>query len=486
MTGRDAPPAGRVRHRRAAGLVPLPYGLRLGLDELRARLAEQAAHGPSPERLRRVLRPGAGGLALARRLLGAARRPAAVLVSAAAGAPVTDPGVAEAARRSRAWLEASTEITRLMLAGAGGEPLALVARRARELAAADLAAIVLPSSAPDRLLVEVADGTGADTIIGLVLPADCSLARAVMCGREAVLVEGAAAIPGACARDRVDLGPAMLLPLVAAGRAIGALVIGRRHGRPAFGAEELEMGAGFAHHAALALELARSQAREQRVALLEERDRIARDLHDLVIQRILGAGFGLQRLATRCAQRELTRELLVFVDDLDTTIREIRATIFALHMPSALDAVGLRARVLAATNEAADPLGFEPHVRLEGPIDGTVPDDTAAELLAVLREALSNVARHARATRVEVHLRAQAGASLTLLVTDNGDGLATPTRSSGLANMAERAARLGGTFRTTSGAGAGTAVEWCVPLPAISPAGAGTGPGRAGRARRAR
>ncbi|MGF7238826.1 MAG: PAS domain S-box protein [Frankia sp.] len=207
--------------------------------------------------------------------------------------------------------------------------------------------------------------------------------------------------------------------------------------------------------------------------VMADRDRIARDLHDMVIQRIFGAGMALQGIAGLVTLPKAVTRIESVIGELDTTIRELRTAIFELHRDHQ-DVTSLRARLLDLASTAAQALGFSPTVRFDGPIDAAVPDDVAIHLLAAAREALSNVARHAHATRAEVTV--SAGSELVLRVSDNGRGLGQVTRTSGLRNMRERAEEFGGTCEVVSPAGSdattgssatagsGTRLEWRIPL----------------------
>ena len=192
-----------------------------------------------------------------------------------------------------------------------------------------------------------------------------------------------------------------------------------------------------------------------------ERDRIARDLHDLVIQRLFASGMALQSLLNHVPEAGLGRRLVTVIDDLDDTIVEIRSTIFSLGH-SRQDVAGLRSQLLEIVSKASEILRFQPRIHFEGAIDVAVDAPVAENLLAVLREALSNVARHARASAVEVVV--SAGDDLLLTVADDGRGIGTVSRSSGLANLAERAESLGGSFNVKGGGAGGTLLEWRVPL----------------------
>jgi two-component system, NarL family, sensor histidine kinase DevS len=207
----------------------------------------------------------------------------------------------------------------------------------------------------------------------------------------------------------------------------------------------------------------RQRRTEQRLRVLEDRERLARDLHDLVIQRLFATGMAAQSLHSRIDDPQLAERAERIVDELDKTIREIRTVIFGLQTPTASEGSGLRSRLLAVIQEEQAALGFTPQVNFDGPID-TTAGDLAPEVLAVLREALSNVARHAGATAVKISV--EAAEQLALRVTDDGVGI-NPTHrpGNGLRNMASRAEELEGTFETRTAPQGGTVVEVRFPLP---------------------
>ena len=222
-----------------------------------------------------------------------------------------------------------------------------------------------------------------------------------------------------------------------------------------------ELVVGLAAAAGVAIENARLHLRVRELALLEDRERIARDLHDTVIQRLFATGLRLQGAARLAERPEVAERIIQSVDDLDLTVKHIRTAIFGLEA-SRRSAGGLRQRVLALASEAAGALGFEPHILFDGPLD-TIDEGRTTELLAVLREALTNAARHARASKVEVEVMADV--DLLLRVADNGRGLGERRPAGrGLANMEARAERLGGSVLLRPGPDAGTVVEWRVPV----------------------
>jgi two-component system, NarL family, sensor histidine kinase DevS len=260
----------------------------------------------------------------------------------------------------------------------------------------------------------------------------------------------------------VELGPVLAVPLPGSTQVRGVLWAGRRRGQPAFGPEELDMAAGFANQAALAIELAEARAEQQRVAMLDERDRIAADLHDHVIQRLFAAGLGLQSTAATLGPGTPADRILVAVDELDDTIRQIRTSIFQLQQVRTPAVRGLRARLLDVATELTAVLGFAPALRLSGLLD-TLPDDLGEDVVAVVRESLTNVARHARARAVEIDVAA-VESRLTVEVRDDGIGLGSRDRRSGLHNLQRRAEQRGGTFEVRAPEPAGTWLSWSVPL----------------------
>ena len=256
------------------------------------------------------------------------------------------------------------------------------------------------------------------------------------------------------------------VPILVRDEVFGNLYLTDKRSAEVFTDVDEELVVGLAGAAGVAIENARLSQRVRELALAEDRERIARDLHDTVIQRLFATGMSLQS-TTRLVRTDATAavgRIEQAIDDLDVTIKDIRTAIFGLEQHLAPPA-GIRVAVLATVRDAAATLGFEPRVVLDGPIDSTVPVAIGDELVATLREALSNVARHAEATAVEVEITVDA--DVLVRVCDDGVGLPGDERPEGhgLRNMAERAARLDGTFTTTSGPRGGTIFTWRVPLP---------------------
>lgn len=253
------------------------------------------------------------------------------------------------------------------------------------------------------------------------------------------------------------------VPLWLGGEVFGNLYLTEKQGAAEFGDDDQELVVALASAASIAIDNARLHARLGELGLAAERERIARDLHDTVIQRLFATGLSLQSVLPMTEGDAVRDHIEMAVADLDDTIRQVRTTIFVLEPPPGAER-GVRAQVLALCAEAGRSLGFEPEARFRGAIDRHVDDSVASELLSVLREALANVARHANAGRAEVEL--SASDEICLEVSDDGVGTNAAARQlgHGLANMAERAELLGGSFTLAARPGGGTVVTWRVPL----------------------
>ena len=255
------------------------------------------------------------------------------------------------------------------------------------------------------------------------------------------------------------------VPIRVRGSVFGNLYLTEKRGGDAFSEVDEELVVGLAAAAGVAIESARLNARIHELALVEDRERIARDLHDTVIQRLFATGLSLQGTLAMVRRSPDGAEARIeqAVDDLDLTVRHIRSAIFALESTRATRE-GLRDRVLTLTRESAGALGFEPTVLFAGPVDVALDTEHEPEALATLREALSNVGKHARATRVDVEVTATDD-ELVLRVIDDGVGIAgpSPTSGHGLKNLAARAERLGGRFEVRAGVPTGTVLQWQVP-----------------------
>jgi signal transduction histidine kinase len=264
-----------------------------------------------------------------------------------------------------------------------------------------------------------------------------------------------------------QIGPAIVFPLGAPGNVRGVLTVGRRHGAVPFPQAQADVVASFAAQAGVALELAASRAEAERLSLYEDRDRIARDLHDLVIQRLYATGMSLEGTMPLITRPEVASRVTSAVDAMDETIKEIRAAIFGLQARGIPSQPDLRADIVALTEDMTPVLGFAPGLRLGAGLGSPVSPEVAEQALAALREALSNTARHANASQVDVSVDVDSAGILTVQVSDNGTGLPPDGRRSGLRNLAARAEKLGGELRLSPADPAapapGTRLEWRVP-----------------------
>ncbi|WP_207933288.1 GAF domain-containing sensor histidine kinase [Actinomadura sp. GC306] len=385
-------------------------------------------------------------------------------LATAAGVAIENARLYEETRRRERWLEASAEISTALLSGtAPHEVTALVAERAREVAGGALGNVAFADESGTGFVIEAADGDGADRLQGLRVPRDHSVIGKVYDeGVSLVLDDGAEAAReiGIPSGDPV-VGPVVAVPLGVGAAARGVISVINPPGGAPFSDGTRRILEAFAGQAAVALELGDRRRDTERLALLEDRDRIAKDLHDTVIQRLFATAMTLMAAIKITQKREVAVRVQRAVDDLDDTIRQIRSSIFALQAPA--DDESLRSRVHALVDAAAGQLGFAPSVRLDGLLDTAVDDAAGEHLLAVVREALSNVARHANATEAVVVIDV-GDEDLTLRVEDDGVGIPQGGRRSGMRNMADRAKGLGGDFATRDRPGGGTVLVWRVPL----------------------
>ncbi|GAB4101721.1 GAF domain-containing sensor histidine kinase [Micromonospora taraxaci] len=385
-----------------------------------------------------------------------------VALAAAAGVAIENARLYALAHRRERWLAATAEITSVLLGEVRRtDALALVARRAREVAEAELALVLLYDADLAQFTVEVVDGADAQAqaLVGTVLPvADTSFGAAVAEGRHDRVDDLAHAAPWPAL---LRTGPAVISPLATAETLHGVLVVAHRTDRGGVSSEDdVALLGSFAGQAALAMERARGQEERELLVVLEDRERIARDLHDVVIQRLFATGLQLQSAAPMMGRPEVAKRINTAVDDLDATIRDIRRTIFELRTPMS---AALRTEIREAIELAAESLGFTPHLEVTGPVDSAVPDAIRPDLTAVLREALSNTVRHAQATRVAVAVRVDAG-RVSVTVTDDGVGCDPAAARGGLVNLRERAEGHGGTFTIRPVEPHGAEVSWSVPL----------------------
>ncbi|WP_030233390.1 GAF domain-containing protein [Streptomyces sp. NRRL S-350] len=410
-------------------------------------------------------------------------------LAAAAGVAIENSRLYEEGRRRERWIAGAAAVATALLSAQQAESaLTVAAEQVRELADAALGMILLPTGpegeSDGQLRVAHASGEVAEFVRGELLPKESFAAR--LLAGESVYLDDMSSDPTVVIRLARRFGPSMAVPMVSAGRVLGGLCVWRPVGALPFTDSEKQLAETFASQAALALRLAEGQRDQQRLAVFQDRDRIARDLHDLVIQRLFATGMMLESAARRAVVPEVRTGIGKAVDELDATIQEVRTTIYALQHDNHGDAPDtLRTRVLREASQAAAALGFKPSVSFVGPVESLVGEKTGRQLLAALREMLSNTARHARASRVGVEIDAtvhlgddgrpmggdpewpdrDGRPGVLLTVTDDGVGIPAGGRRSGLLNLTRRAEALGGDAWHESGPyRKGTMVRWTARL----------------------
>ncbi len=385
-------------------------------------------------------------------------------LAAAAGVAVENARLYEEAHRQQQWLAASSEVTRRLLAGAAVDAvLDFVTQQALEMTSADLVILARPDADRQHLVISHAAGQGAQAALGLRFPAEASISGRVLADGQPVTVTDFRHDPrtSRTAREALELGPAILLPLGATGNVRGVLTVGRAPGSLPLPQAAIELAMTFAAQAGIALELAERRQDAERLLVFEDRDRIARDLHDQVIQRLYASGMKLQGTIPLITRPLVEERVSSVVDDLDQTITDIRAVIFSLQARGT-GVPSLNSKVSDVIREMTEAHGMSSSVRLDDRLDRAVPVEIGEHMLYALREALSNAARHGHASHVDVTVLADGKLSLT--VRDNGTGIQDTPHRSGLANLARRAELYGGTL-TVSPVTSGTELHWQVPLP---------------------
>jgi signal transduction histidine kinase len=368
------------------------------------------------------------------------------VLATAAGFVIENARAYAQSERRRQWLEASVQITEALQPPIEmEEALRQITVGARRVVRADAVALLLRRDVAPQIVA--ADGADAARIPDIVAELKARIADAEQKQEVAVVPHG-------------EHGVVVLVPLRAQIAPGGVLLVALGDGRSSPEAEEVDLLASLADQASLALDRAEALADREELALVADRDRIARDLHDVVIQRLFATGLHLQGARRIAMSDELRERLDNAVLDLDTTIRDIRSTIFELQR---VGERSLRSDVRDLAKEYVPVLGFTPLVRTTGPLDTAVGEELGEQLLAVLREALSNTARHAEASAAVVEVEVTADRVL-LSVTDNGKGIPAERQESGLRNVRRRAADHGGAVRLLGEEPHGTRLEWSAKL----------------------
>jgi len=385
----------------------------------------------------------------------------------AAAVAIDNAQLFERERISVKWMEASREITTALLSNAksGLTPLQLIADRARALTEAEQAIVLvpvdddLPFDEIDTLVISAAVGLNAAEVLGQRIPVDASTTGAVFRSGEPLITESLS-YPIHAFTD-VGQRSAILMPLQTDDEVAGVIAVARSADRAPFDDSYLELVRDFATHAALALMVTSGREHARQLTLVGERERIAHDLHDHVIQRLFAAGMDLQGTIVRARSPEVVERLNRTLDDLQTIIEEIRTTIFQLKSPVEYES-GFRNRIQRVVADLTESRDIVTTVRMHGPTT-TVDGELAEHAEAVTAEAVSNAVRHSGASRLTIEV--DVADMLTLDITDNGNGIpADNHRRSGLANMQYRAEQVGGRCEISDQAVGGTRVHWAAPL----------------------
>ena len=354
-------------------------------------------------------------------------------------------------------LRAINELSRALLAGeTPGKIMAIVARHACQMVDASHSGVLTVGQKPGSVVVAAANGPGVAHYVGAEYRPGTLAGQIMEAGQPVHIADLSAHAAVSPDVTGINLGPTLMVPMTSADRSFGMLVVARPAAAAAFSDDELQVVTMFAESAAVALAYGDARADAQRLAVLADQDRIARDLHDRVIQQLFAIGLNVQA-AQRLSGEHVEDRLGRAVSDIDDTIADVRATIYNLQPPRKGSLVS-EVHTLAA--EAGEVLGFLPRVTFHGRADTTAP--AYEQLLTVLREALSNVIRHAKASDVDVTV--EVGDDVTLIVTDNGVGLAEMSGAGhGIRNMTQRARALGGDLVVTSVRPSGTKLVWHAP-----------------------
>jgi len=384
-------------------------------------------------------------------------------LAAAAGVVIDNARLHGVALRRQRWLEATRDLTGALLGGSGEEHVRrLVVERFRELAGAVICYLAIDDGG-GTLTVVAADGLDADELRGQRLPDGGSIVTEGHTGGGAVAVDDASSLSDQeeSPSSLWGRGPTMVVPMRVRDQRLGVITITREKGSTPFTPDDLRAAEDLAAQAALALDYEHAQAQRRQAAIFTDRDRISHDLHDLVIQRLFAAGLELDSVTARTGDPVAANRIRGAVDEIDAAIADLRSSIFGLHARRRGASVSHQVEEICRSGEQL--LGFPPMCDIDPAVDTDVPDEVVVDLLAAARELLSNIGRHARASHVTLHLHI-VEETLRLEVSDDGRGIPAGNRRSGLANLAARAERFGGSLQIDSDA-SGTRIRWHTPLP---------------------
>ncbi|NGN85582.1 GAF domain-containing sensor histidine kinase [Arthrobacter silviterrae] len=387
----------------------------------------------------------------------------AVALAGAAGFAIENARLFDDAQLRTRWLEAGRSVAVLMMgvgaAGSGVGP-GFVAQTALDASDSALALIASAPNEAGQVEVLAGAGNGSQEWIGRLLDLDSGSVQGVLSAGEPASFETVSKLLGP-ASGRLS-GPSLLARLGTKGAEHGLLVLVREKGGAPYSSLTSELVSVYCAQSALALELAKTHQIREQLVLYTDRDRIAQDLHDVVIQRIFAVGLNVQSLGRFIPDSAGLARIRAITDELDATIKELRDTIYALRTSTG-DTDLVSSRILNTVLKVSTPLSFAPRIVLSGPIDSRVPPEVAEQLLAVVTEGVSNAVRHAKAGEIDVAVTA-GGGFVSVTVSDDGCGISTRSDRSGLVNMERRALKFNGIFQVESVAQGGTKFFWSVPL----------------------
>lgn len=386
----------------------------------------------------------------------------AVALAAAAGVAIENARLFEDARRRSRWLEACMDVTGRMMDDERNiteNSLDMIAATALAESDSALTMIGVSSDNGPELYVAAAAGERSPLLAGRSLALDSPVIAEVLRTGVPTVFNDATDLLGD--EDGTAFGPVLVVALGPQGTNQGVLILARSQGSGSYSKIVVEMSAVFGSHVALALELARTQRLREQIMVFTDRDRIARDLHDIVIQRLFAAGLSIQSLGRFITDETASLRIRAVTTELDETIRDLRNTIYSLRVSSGETEL-LSDLILRTVRNVAKPLSFAPRLNLAGPIDSAISEETAKHLLAVLSEGLSNAVQHSDAGAIEVSVNVTAN-NVTVTIDDDGVGVGEPAHRSGLSNMAQRAQILHGSFSLEGAENTGTRLVWCVP-----------------------
>ncbi|MFE7846322.1 GAF domain-containing protein [Microbacterium sp. NPDC057407] len=378
-----------------------------------------------------------------------------------AGFAIDNARLLDAARTRERWMTSAAELSSALLSSPTATAFDLIAGRIFELPGIDKVTVLLVDDDSDELRIAAARGADEAELRGAVLSADAVCAGGSLTddGARAIAAPTTGASPLHITADG-ETGPALAAPMRTKARLWGVVCLAREPKARRFSRAEIDSAGDFVSRAGIALELAVAREEAQRAMLADDRSRIARDLHDHVIQQLFGTGLTLQSVAASLPAGSEADRVSDSIDQLDDAISQIRTVVFAL---SRREETTVRHQIIDVVAAVSGSMKRPPAIRFTGPVDHLIVDDLATEVVGVARELLSNAVRHAHADRVSVELAIEDG-SAALTVEDDGIGIGTTSRRSGLDNLDHKARRRGGVFLLDSSS-TGTAATWRVPLP---------------------